>query len=68
MSYEQNPYNAPYPPQQPGGYPPQQPGGFGGYPPQQPGGYDQHQMPYQPPPVVPRMDFPKGLLLIYLII
>ena len=57
MSQDPNMYNAPYPPQQPGGYPPQQPGG---YPPQQPGGYGQPQMPFQPPPVLPRPDYPKG--------
>jgi len=62
MSQDPNMYNAPYPPQQPGGYggyPPQQPGAYGGYPPQQPGGYGQSQMPFQPPPVLPRPDFPK---------
>jgi FtsH-binding integral membrane protein len=62
-----------YPPQQPGGfgaYPPQQPGAYGAYPPQQPegyapyppqagGAYGQNQMPFQPPPVVPRPDLPK---------
>ncbi len=63
MSQDPNMYNAPYPPQQPGGYggyPPQQPGAYGGYPPQQPSGYGQSQMPFQPPPVLPRPDFPKG--------
>lgn len=76
MSQDPNMYNAPYPPQQPGGfggyppqqlggfggYPPQQPGGYGGYPPQQPGGYGESQIPFQPPPppIVPRPDFPKG--------
>jgi len=41
MSQDPNMYNAPYPPQQPGGY-------------------GQSQMPFQPPPVLPRPDFPKG--------
>ena len=50
-----------YPPQQPGGYPPQQSAGFGGYPPQQSAGYGQNQMPFQPPPVLPRPEYPKGL-------
>jgi len=66
MSQEPNPYHAGYPtqqpgypPQQPGGYPPQQFGEYPGYPPQQPGNFNQNQMPYQPPPVVPRPDFPK---------
>jgi len=65
MSQDPNMYNAPYPPQsgyqpypqQPGGYPqypPQQPGGYGGY-----DGYGQNQMPFQPPPVAPRPDYPK---------
>lgn len=72
MSQDPTMYNQQYPPQQPGGYagyPPQQPMGYGGYPPQQPGGYPpqqpagygQSQMPFQPPPVVPRPDYPKGL-------
>jgi len=71
MSQDPNMYNAPYPPQggyqpyppqQPSGYPqypPQQPGGYPQYSPQQPGGYGQNQMPFQPPPVLPRPDFPK---------
>lgn len=61
MSQDPNPYNAAYPPQ--GGYPsypPQQPGGYPAYPPQQPGGFDQNQMPFQPPPILPRPGFPKG--------
>lgn len=64
MSQDPNAYNPPYPPQQPGmyaGYPPQQPAAFGGYPQQQPAGYGQNQMPFQPPPVVPRPEYPKGL-------
>ncbi|CAF4663826.1 unnamed protein product [Rotaria socialis] len=51
-----------YPPQQPGGfpsYPPQQPGGFPPYPPQQGGGFGQNNMPFQPPPMLPRPNFPK---------
>ncbi|CAF1531333.1 unnamed protein product [Rotaria magnacalcarata] len=53
----------PYPPQQPGGfppYPPQQPGGFSPYPPQQGGGFGQNNMPFQPPPMLPRPNFPKN--------
>jgi len=71
MSQDPNMYNSSYPqqggypqypPQQPGGYPqypPQQPGEYPQYPPQQPGGYGQNQMPFQPPPVLPRPDYPK---------
>lgn len=61
MNQDPNLHNPYYPSQQPGmfgGYPPQQPGGF---PPQQSGGYDQNQMPFQPPPVLPRPEYPKGL-------
>lgn len=71
MSQDPNPYNAAYPPQggypsyppqQPVGYPvppPQQSGGYSAYPPQQPGGFEQNQMPFQPPPMLPRPGFPK---------
>lgn len=47
MNTDQNPYNQGYPSQQ-----------FGGYP-QQPNPYGQNQTTFQPPPVVPRPDFPK---------
>ncbi len=74
MNQDPNTYNASYPPQQPGGfagyptqqpvgfagYPPQQPGAYSAYPSQQPGGFGPNQIPFQPPPVVPRPDFPKG--------
>jgi len=75
MNQDPNTYNASYPPQggypSQGGYPPQQPPSYAPYPPQQPGGYapyppqasgggyDQNQMPFQPPPVLPRPQFPK---------
>jgi len=62
MSQDPNMYNSPYPPQQPGSYapyPPQQSGGFAPYPPQAGSGYGQNQMPFQPPPVLPRPQLPK---------
>ncbi|CAF1009124.1 unnamed protein product [Adineta steineri] len=68
MSHDPNTFNNPYPPQgayQP--YPPQQPDAYqhfpppqgGGYPGQPGAGYGQSQMPFQPPPMLPRPDFPK---------